>query len=174
MADFIGMTLTKRGLQLQAKAQAGTPLEFTRVAFGDGQLTGNQDIKELNALVHEMKSTLISSNKITGDGTITLSIIINNTGLATGFYMREIGVFATDPDVGEILYSVSNAGDYPDFLPAGTGNVVVEQQIDIITVVGNASNVTAVVDSSIIYVPKTDFNKIQADIKKKIRMGGIV
>ena len=35
MGQYNGMTLTTAGLQLEAKAQTGVELKFTRVALGD-------------------------------------------------------------------------------------------------------------------------------------------
>jgi len=69
-----------------------------------------------------------------GAGTIKLTVVISNSGLAAGFIFRELGVFATDPDLGEILYAVAYSGDRYDYLPASA--TTVEKILDIYIVVG--------------------------------------
>ncbi|AKL95026.1 putative tail fiber protein H [Clostridium aceticum] len=149
MAQFNQMILTNLGRQLQAKAQTGMELQFTRVAVGDGNLPYGTNLDELTALINEKKSLGITSVQVIGDGTSRVRASVTNEGLLEGFYIREIGLFATDPDQGEILYCVANAGLLSDFMPAGTGANIVESILNLITVVGNAANVTAVIESGI-------------------------
>ncbi|MDT2193617.1 hypothetical protein [Paenibacillus larvae] len=44
--------MTTKGRNLQAKAQTGVELKYTRVGIGDGQLAG-QSIMTLNKLINE-------------------------------------------------------------------------------------------------------------------------
>jgi len=60
-----------------------------------------------------------------------------------------LGIYAIDPDEGEILYAVAYS-DPPDYLPSA-GTTVVEYMIDLTIVVGNAENDTAVIDPK--YIP---------------------
>lgn len=78
-------------------------------------------------------------------------MVLSNQDIVTGFYFREIGLFAQDPDVGEILYCYANAGATADYIPAGGGTDVVEKSFDVIAIVGTATNVTATIDSSLVY-----------------------
>lgn len=151
------MVLTNRGRNLQAKAQAGAQLNFTRFGVGDGEL-GGSSILELNALKHQVKSVNISKAKPVTGGKATIGMVLSNQDLATGFYFREIGLFAQDPDVGEILYCYANAGATADYIPAGGGTDVVEKSFDVIAIVGTAANVTATIDSSLIYVSAQEFH----------------
>lgn len=164
MADFSSLVLTEKGRILQAKAQTGIQLHFSRVGLGDGVLTDaqRQNMKTLIALSNEVVSLNINALEITGDGSVKIRCIISNQGLAQGFYLREIGLFAIDPEAGEILYAVTNAGDYTDFLPA-EGTVVVEETLEIITIIGNATNVVANVDS-LVYATKHDIDKVDLKI----------
>lgn len=167
MAQFSNLTLTNKGLALQAKAQTGTQLVFTRVGFGDGQLASGDNILNLTDLKNQKITSNIASNEIIGDGTTRIRAVLTNTGLSAGFYLREVGVFATDPDEGEILYAYSNAGNYPDFLPAGTGNTIVETTVSLITIIGNASNVTATIPSGI-YITTQDFQERNAEVDSQL------
>ena len=110
MGQYNGMTLTTAGLQLEAKAQTGTQLAFTRVALGDGELAAGQSLAALTGLIHWKMDLPITSLAVIGTGTARMTVVLQNAELETGFFAREMGVYATDPDVGEILYAVANAG----------------------------------------------------------------
>ncbi len=159
MANFPGLVLTQAGRNLQAKAQIGAPLTFSRVALGDG--TSNAP-DSMGALDNERLSLSIQEFEVVGDGTSRMRVIMTNEALENGFFVRELGVFAEDPDTGEEqLYSYSNAGDQPDFLPAGGGATLVENVFDLYTVVGNAQNVTAKINDYITIATKQDIDTIR-------------
>lgn len=160
MANFPALKMTAAGRVLQAKAQTGQELKFSRVGLGDGTLAGSLDA--LPALVAEKKSLSIRDHKATGDGTSILQVIATNEGLASGFYIREVGLFALDPDTGEeLLYSYTNAGAESDFLPGAGGAITYEGLFDLITVVGNADNVTAVIDDYITIALKSEVEALR-------------
>jgi len=151
------IAFTNRGRALQAKAQAGTQLNFTRIAVGDGQLSG-QVIADLTTLVHEVKSIALNKFKTMPGGKAVVGGMLSNQDIATGFYWRELGLFAQDPDLGEILYCYGNAGDLAEYIPAPGGAEILEKQVDIITIVGNASSVTATIDQSLVYATQQELD----------------
>lgn len=160
MANFPGLILTSEGRNLQAKAQIGQPLQFLRVALGDGADPDNPE--SLTALVNERQSLSIQSLELLGDGTSKLRAIMTNQGVEVGFFVREIGVYARDPDTQqERLYSYSNSAEQSDFLPAEGGATLVEQIFDLVTVIGNAQNVTAVINDYITIATKADIEEIR-------------
>ena len=111
-----GYALTAAGRRLQAKVEAGLPLNLTRMKFGSGNET-SADVDALIDLVAPEVSIGISSAEVTGeDCIITGNLLVNN--VAHGFWCREWGVFAQDPDEGEILYLIA-LDDQPDWIPAG-------------------------------------------------------
>jgi hypothetical protein len=150
MGAFGGLILTNKGRNLQAKAQTGVELHYTRIAIGDGEL-GGRVIVDLNALVNEKLSLPISKLKVLTGGKAVVGTVLSNQNVSSGFYFREIGVFAQDPNEGEILYCYGNCGPTAEYIPAGGGPDVIEKTIDVITIIGNASNVTATLDSSLIW-----------------------
>ncbi|WP_136067095.1 Lcl domain-containing protein [Modicisalibacter radicis] len=169
MANFPGAQLTDQGRQLQAKAQIGTALTFTRVALGDGS---SSNWETMTGLDNEMLSLSIQGHQVVGDGTSRLRVIMTNEGLVNGFFVRELGVFARDPDTGdELLYSYTNAGNQPDFLPAGSGASMVENVFDLYTVIGNAQSVTAVISDYITIATKQDIDKIRPQL---LPVGGLI
>ncbi|MDM7320218.1 MAG: phage tail protein [Fervidobacterium sp.] len=161
MANFGGTILTTRGRNLLAKALTGTQLQFTRIGLGDGVWDANTNPETLTALVSEKLSLQIQSLQIAGDGTARLRFVLTNQGLQQGFFLREIGIFARDPDLGEILYAVTYASN-PDFIPAA-GLVSVENVVDIYTVVSNAQNITAVISDTVILATKQDIQAHNSD-----------
>lgn len=155
--SFGGVFPTNKGRALHAKAQTGTQLNFTRLAVGDGSLSG-QAIAEMNSLVHEVKSIPITKTKVLPGGIASIGGILSNQGLATGFYWREFGLFAQDPDVGEILYCYGNAAALAEYIPAGGGADILEKRINIEAIIGSASNVTANINQSLVYATLDDLN----------------
>jgi len=174
VGQFNGSVLTDKGLQLQSKAQAGARLTFTRIGIGDGFLPGN--LQTLEELVNETKSLPILEIKNLGNGQTMVKALISNQDLTSGTYVREIGLFANDPDLGEILYAVANSGDLADYLPAPNGADVVEEIIQFITLIGTAEDVTAVIDSQAVvtvttfdeHVNDTNLHMTRAEIETEL------
>lgn len=149
--SFGGLFITNRGRALQAKAQTGVQLNFTKLAVGDGQLSG-QSISDLTELIHQIKTLELNKFKTLPGGKAVVGGVLSNQDIVTGFYWRELGVFAQDPDLGEILYCYGNAGDLAEYIPAPGGAEILEKQVDVITLVGNASNVSASIEQSLVYI----------------------
>ncbi|KHF33399.1 hypothetical protein CM49_04347 [Paenibacillus sp. P1XP2] len=155
MGAFGGLIQTKKGRNLQAKAELGAELVFTRMAIGDGQLSG-QSIPDLNGLISEKKSLPITRKKIMLPSQAVIGAVLSNQDVTTGFYFREIGIFAQDPDEGEILYAYGNSGSGAEYIPpAGTADII-EKTIDMIVTFGQAQNVSAVINSSLVYATPDD------------------
>lgn len=150
------MVLTKKGRALQAKAEAGTPLVFTRVKMGDGQLK-DQIVDNLTNLISPKKELNINSVKAEGDGLCRVRTHLTNIAQAVGLFVYEIGLFALDPDEGEILYGYASAYE-PDFLPPEGGSTLINHQFDIMVIVGNATNISATIDVDG-YVSQADFEE---------------
>lgn len=149
------IAFTNRGRALQAKAQAGAQLNFTRIAVGDGQING-QAIAGLTDLIHEVKSLTINKFKTLGGGKAVVGGKLSNQDIVTGFWWREVGLFAQDPDLGEILYCYGNAGELAEYIPTPGGSEILEKQVDIVAIVGNASNISAAIEQPPIIVDYDD------------------
>ena len=151
MAAFPTMTLTNAGQALQTKVQAGATLTFTRIALGDGQLNG-QPISPLTALISQKASVEVDSVRVVDNSTAQASGFFSNADISTGFWWRETGVFAQDPDVGEILYGYTNAGDAGDYIPT-VADTRVEKYIYCSIAVASATTVDITIPSSDTYIP---------------------
>lgn len=147
MPNWSGMILTKKGLNLQAKVEAGVTLNFTKMKVGDGILGPGQTLENLSDLISPKQTLGITGITPQNGGLCKISSLVTNIGLENGYYVREVGLFAADPDLGEILYAVSTDSS-PDYLPPEGGSVVVNEQLDIYVGIGNASSITAQVDAA--------------------------
>lgn len=159
-----GLLFTRAGFDVLAKAIAGGELRYSRVAFGDALKSGNvviptdEDIADMTALIHKKNINLpLVDVSFSGGGTATVSFQVQNQTLSEGFHCREIGLFAFDPDTNdEVLYAYKNYGNLGKWIPAGGSAVHLNLVINLVTVVGQAQNVTAVVDASLLYVTQAD------------------
>jgi hypothetical protein len=167
MADFTGTVLTQKGRNLLSKTQTGATLQFTKIKVGDGTWAANTDPTQLNDLVDTKLTLPIQSIQVVGDGTVRLRFVLTNSGLSQGFFMREIGIYAQDPDLGEILYAVAYAGDRADFIPSD-GTTKVENVVDIYTVIANSQNVTAVISDTVVIATKQDVNNLNTQLTNQI------
>ena len=151
MAAFPKMTLTNAGQALQTKVLAGATLTFTRIALGDGQLNG-QPIVPLTALISQKATVEVDSVRVVNTTTAQVAGFFSNADISTGFWWRETGVFAQDPDVGEILYGYTNAGDAGDYIPTAA-DTRIEKYIYCSIAVANADTVNITIPSSDTYIP---------------------
>ncbi len=111
-----GFTIPTKGLALLAKLQAGSKLEITRVMVGDGKVPAETNPKDLTDLVSPVVQA--TSTKPTTVGTTTSFVIEYrndlNHGLGRDIMINEYGVFARDPEEGEILLYYGNLDKYPE------------------------------------------------------------
>ena len=145
MAAFINNDITTAGLIVLAKGVAGQKINYTKIVLGDGYLEEGQTPRTLTGVVSPKATVDITKLKINGDGTVAVGGIFTNGDETDGFYYRELGLYAEDPDpeVGEVLYCYGNCGDLAEWIPPSGGATIVEKTIDIVTAIGTATNVTA-------------------------------
>ena len=144
MANWNGLQLTNKGIALQAKVQAGTQLHITKLKLGSGVVPSGTDVKTLTDLIAPEQNLGIGGKEAVGDY-CKISSTISNTGLEAGYYVRELGVFAQDPDDGEILYMYTTDGA-PDYLPAGGGSTVISQEFSVMIAVDDTDNIVVDID----------------------------
>lgn len=154
-----GMKITNNGRDLLAKALTGKKLEFTRVIIGDGTLT-SQNVLTMTGLINQKKILpIVQLNKTQNIGTAEVICEVSNAGLTAGFWVREFGLFARDPDTNqEILYSYRNVGNEASYLPGAGGPDAVNYTLSLVTVIDQAQNVTAIMTTNNNYVTATNLN----------------
>ena len=151
MAKFNGFILTEKGRELLAKGLAGETITFTKMAIGDG--TSLTSERERTALVNQITTLPILNINVKRNGTCEINALLTNKSVTTGFYIKELGIFAHGNDNVEILYAY-NISTSPDFVPPFSANNVVEIEYVDTIIVDQVANVTAVIDPSVTYITK--------------------
>ena len=154
MAAFPNLVLTNAGIALQNKVQGGVTLELTNIQMGSGQLNG-QPIGPLTALISSNATVPIQGGQAIGQNTYQVEGFFTNADLSAGFWWREIGIFANDPDNGEILYAYANAGDAGDYIPTVTDQRI-EKYIYFSMALANATTVNVTIPQTDTFVLKTE------------------
>lgn len=149
MPNWGGLILTKKGRNLQAKVETGIILYLTKMKLGAGMLPAGKTLEDLTDLVEPKQVLGITEKTAQDNGLCKISSTISNSGLQQGYYVRELGVFANDPDEGEILYAITT-DSAPDYLPADGGSMVISQEFAVYITISNAENVYATIDNNAI------------------------
>lgn len=148
MSNWGKPVLTKQGLKLQAKVDAGNAMQLTKCRLGSGTIGSGQQLEDLTELVAPVQTLPIASVTYSDDShACIISAVTDNSAVTTGYYLREFGLYAKDPDDGEILYAVASDSE-PDFIPVKGTSTVISQEIGVALTFANASNVTAAVNTS--------------------------
>lgn len=179
---FQAPKLTDAGKNLYYRNMAGEGIKFTTIQLGNGTISG--PISAMTALVSAVV-TIDAAVKNNAEQYADVSGHFSNAELEEGFYWREIGVFAADPDYPndrshDILYCYQNAYDTADFIPVASVETV-EKNITVPIIVGDASTVSCTLSSSQVLVSEADleahdkdanahnalFEKINKELEKK-------
>ena len=141
MSNYNKIIPTLAGSNLLVESiKSKKPLIFTRIALGDGTLTESENIESLTALKHPMAQNAVQLINSRGNGEIDVVATISNASVTSGFYARELGVFAKVGDTGtEKLFAYTNAGAQASYTPAGTS--LDEKLITVTFYIGNDVNV---------------------------------
>lgn len=112
-------TYTNKGLALTAKTAVGACLRVTRVVGGSGHTTDVPNAVQLP----EIRQTLaVGEARCAGD-TAVLPVTLAAVRLESTYTLTELGVYAEDPNEGEILYCVYRL-DEPVTIQAGSDTVL--------------------------------------------------
>ena len=143
MAEWSNAIMTDVGNALQAKVNAGqTKLTFTKIKMGSG-VNATNPLALTDVISSKWETTNIIVKR---EGKIvSIDTFITNSGITEAFRMSEIGLFANDPDKGEILYAYLTDPE-PDRMPAEGGAVVVSQELTIGMMFSNTGNVSLTVN----------------------------
>lgn len=148
MAEFSKLVITNKGQALLAKMIAGSGnIEFTKVSASSSAYTDAQ-LEGLTSLSNVKQTSLISKVTRTNEVAIKVEAAFTNTELTAGYYMKALGLYAVDPDAGEILYAVTRETSGNCYMPAYNGITVSGAYVQLVTTVGNAENVSLEVDQA--------------------------
>lgn len=169
---FEKVYITKQGALLAAKTLQGKKIEFDHAEVGSGNLSGNAVDK--TALTTKVLECPIQKVEITENTQAKVSFIFKNTDANNGFYFREIGLFAIDPDTkAKVLYAYTNAGTTAEYINNSIAEKI-EKHISINVIVDNAQNVNITLDTNQIYVTEKEMREaIDEAVSKKGNLYGI-
>lgn len=158
MSEFKTKSITTKGMELLSKAISGEQLEFTRIEMGSGNFEG--DIGSAEALVEVRQSLPI--NKITRKGSqVTLSTSLKIEDITTPFEWTEVGVYARGEDNVEILYMYGYTTN-SSYISKDSLN---EKLINVTVLVASTTQVTAVIDKSLVYLTAEALKEHESDSK---------
>lgn len=144
--------LTKKGRAYLAKCQASsTPIQFTKMKFGDGKLIDNENPADLLDIKNIKIEKSILSKEQKGDA-VVLTTMIDNVSLEEGYFPRETGIYVLDEGV-EVLYFYMNDGDETSWIPPeADGPHRMEVKINLIS--SNIGSVVVHNDGKDLYITK--------------------
>lgn len=158
--NFPRLELTNAALDAVAKSvydgSSADPIIFTCVKIGSKTWSG--DIKTATK-VQTVKMVLEFTGVTVADGLAKLTFLLSNLDVETGFYIREIGVFAKVGEEGdEFMFAYANAGSKGAYLKPYTDDTVVTYTCTINVAIWDAENVTAIIGGAVGYVTQQDFD----------------
>lgn len=163
MAQYSKLVLTDDGQALMAKMIAGTGnIDFTKICSSSTQYTESQ-LQSLTVLTNVKQTTLVSKVTRTNEVAIKIEAAFSNVDITTGYYMRTLGLYAVDPDKGEILYAACIETTNNCYMPPYNGVTVSAAYIQLYTTVGNSESVSLEVNPGA-YATIGDIQALEAEI----------
>lgn len=146
--------LTSAGLAVLNKiiAAKGT-LTFTKAELGSGVVTGEAACRARTSLANKITdASLVSVSFEGGEAVVTTQY--SNAGLASGFFVNEIGIYVKDPTTSNsVLYCYVTFGDNPDWIaPASSAQYV--RTYDVVTIISSAASVAITASPSAMVTQK--------------------
>lgn len=88
---------------------------------------------------------------------------VETSSIKQGFFWRECGLYAMDPDVGEILYNYAYSTK-PDYIAASDSGLMEEILVSMVAMVGANANVDVTIDSSMVMTTKKEFDPVKEKV----------
>ena len=164
MANFDRSGMTQAGINLMGKAVGGATIQFTKLVLGDGTMTG--EILDLQGVVSPKQNvdvTRIERN----DNQCTVGGELLTSSVKQGFFWRECGLYAMDPDQGEILYNYAYSTK-PDYIAQSDSGIMEEILVSMITFVGANANVDITIDDSMVFATKKEFKNTTGILSQQV------
>lgn len=160
MAYFKDNAITDSGRRLLAEIQAGGgEFDATRLVVGSGNIPAGKTAATMTAVTTPVVSLEISKKEKTPDGKAIFGGYFSNKDVTTAFRFKEFALYAraiyrneSGAITGtgdEVLYSYGNAGDSADLIPAYSTSTVVEKSLDLVSWVGNETQINLEVSSGV-------------------------
>lgn len=156
--QFAKVIVTAAGKDMIAKSQGGKILHFTRVSLGDGLVAPGEDPVNYTSVKNERLSVPIAKYNNLNNGQFEIQFRVSNQNVTEGFWHREIGIMAKIDNGTEELYAYTTAGNTASYIYDKTAPVD-ERVVNVTFVIGNALNLNVVIDNSVVYLTKKDYEQ---------------
>lgn len=111
MAVWTNTVKTNRGMALDAKLAAQSlPLKIKSAKSGAGSVSPVL-LKEQTEVMTPKQNLELKEAFLTGNTTVNLPVSLSNEDLETGYILYQVGIYAEDPDEGDILYIISQTSE---------------------------------------------------------------
>ena len=148
MAKWKYACKTAQGMDLDLKLiSRGMPLKLTRSMRGIGKTSPTQLMLLQDVMEPAQELKILDAVERLKEDVIRIPVMLKNKGVVEGYDMHQIGIYAEDPDAGEILYIVMQS-DSAEEIPSAEEmkDFTLEWYLNLS--VGNAQEVTVVVDET--------------------------
>ena len=141
-----GTFVVSKGFRLLTKLAASQgSLQFTRAAVGSGKPPEGYSPESMIGLNAYKIDAEIADYGVQDDMAY-ITVQVSSDNVTEGFLVTEVGVFAEDPDEGEILYGYMDISTDPTYIYAnGSTNRSKFAEFTLYVLVGSVSNVIAAV-----------------------------
>lgn len=172
MGVFSDNAITDNGRLLLGEVQMGAVFTPTRIVMGSGFLPAGTTTRTITDVVKTEQVLQINKKQMANDGTVVIGGVYSNEDVVTGFYFRELAIYAKavkedGTEIPEVLYSYGNAGNNADYMPAYSTGQAVERQIDVVTYIGNDTQVDLTIDSGI-WATKKEVQELRDDVDEAL------
>lgn len=103
------VSITEKGLALQNKLIAGEALKFTKVNTGASTVL-EEELPTQTEVADFRQDAVIQRIKTSGED-VLMPVLLTNTSLMEGYTLHQVGIYAEDPDEGEILYCLAQTNE---------------------------------------------------------------
>lgn len=109
--------LTTKGKALLAKLTSGHTLSLVRAVTGAGYISPDI-LKYQTGVTDEMQALSFATQSYPEKGTCAVPVRLFNTGISVGYTAKQIGIYAMDPDEGEILFLIAQSNGVGTDIPS--------------------------------------------------------
>lgn len=155
-----GTVITKKGLMLITKLLASRgELTFSKVGVGIGNVPSGYDPSGMMDLNNYKMDGEISEIKADAErNQASIRFQVSSVGVTEAFTVTEAGVYAQDPDEGEILYAYLDMSDDPQMIYDEESTISKFLEMTLVVVVGTVERITAIISPQSL-ISKEEFDK---------------
>lgn len=144
MAVFKNSVITTQGQQLLAKSAAGSAqVEYTSLRTSNYKYPDDTDYQALTTMEGIQQQIEVGAVTRPSPTQVQINGFFTNESLTSGYYVENFGLYANDPDLGEILFSITPAITADYFPPSSN---VASLVVNLLLVVSADAQITITVN----------------------------